>query len=90
MPKYRKRPVTVEAFQYWPDKPLPEGVYANNHQYAPGKHYVITIHRQHAYLQPGNWVITESDGKHHYPCAAEEFERIYEPVENSPDPPLAP
>jgi hypothetical protein len=81
MARYRKRPVVVEAEQYWPDKPLPKGVLTNDYRFAPSKHYVITIHRQHAYLAPGNWVIAESDGVHYYPCDAAEFERIYEPCE---------
>lgn len=84
MAKYRKRPVVVEAVQYFPDRPLPAGVLTNSYEHAPSPHYVVTIHRQHAYLNPGDWVVTESDGVHHYPCTAEEFERIYEPVPDEP------
>jgi len=40
--------------------------------------YVITIHGQQAWLAPADWVITESDGVHHYPCKPDEFEVIYE------------
>jgi len=43
--------------------------------------YVTTIQGQRVEIGPGEWVITESDGVHHYPCKPDEFERIYEPVE---------
>lgn len=80
MARYRKRPIVVEAEQYFPDRPLPDGVRTNDYEHAPGRHYVVTIHRQCALLNPGDWVIAESDGEHFYPCSAEEFGRIYEPV----------
>lgn len=30
---------------------------------------------------PGNWILTELDGKGFYPCTNRAFEEIYEPVE---------
>lgn len=82
MPKYRKRPVVVEAEQYWPDKPLPKGVHVNSYQFATSPHYVLTIHGQQAYLKPGDWVIAEPDGEHYYPCKPEIFAATYEPVDD--------
>lgn len=92
MPSYRKRPIIVEAAQFFPDrKPWPPGVRENTYRHAPGSYYVVTIHRQFAYLDPGDWVIAESDGEHYYPCKPDEFERIYEPVaETIPDRPPGP
>lgn len=44
--------------------------------------YVITIHEQQAWLDPADWVITELDGKHHYPCKPDVFEMTYEQIED--------
>jgi hypothetical protein len=54
--KFRKKPIIVEAEQFWPDKPLPFN------DRGPvvcfdGKWYVETIHGQRADLEPGDWVI---------------------------------
>jgi hypothetical protein len=76
MARYRKRPLEIEAEQWFPDKQV-QGVYWNNRYQ---KFYVVTIHDQDAYLDPGDWVTGESDGEHHYPCKPDEFERIYEAV----------
>jgi hypothetical protein len=86
--RYRKRPVEVEAEQWFPGKDVP-GVrhFAGSAAKSPGDlglsecWFVVTIHGQHAYLTPGDWVITESDGVHHYPCKPDEFARIYEPCD---------
>lgn len=43
--------------------------------------YVVTIHGEKAKLAPGDWVITEPDGEHHYPCKPDIFEATYEPIE---------
>ena len=43
--------------------------------------YVITIHEQRAYLLDGDWIITEPDGSHHYPCKPDIFEATYESEE---------
>lgn len=79
MAKYRKRPVVVEATQW-------RGATFEN---VPGVHpatrsekaYVITIHGQKAYLEYGDWVITEMDGLHYYPCKPDIFDATYEPAE---------
>lgn len=77
MAKYRKKPVIVEAEQFLEGKPLLRGVQVEKGEYAS----VITIHNQKAYLQYGDWVITEPDGKHFYPCKPDIFKQTYEKVE---------
>jgi hypothetical protein len=79
MAKFRKRPVVVEASQFhgFYATPYPDGVDVEG-----SRCYVTTIHEQRAYLDNGDWVITESDGLHHYPCKPSEFERIYESVDD--------
>jgi hypothetical protein len=90
MAKYRKRPVIVEAEQWFPDKVV-AGVDWEPPQHEPSRSgreafvrpataYVVTIHGQRAYLAPGDWVITEPDGVHHYPCKPDVFDKTYEPA----------
>lgn len=75
MARYKNRPITVEATQYLGDESLGQpGIFVDEE----GKHYVVTIHGQRAYLAVGDWVITEPDGVHHYPCKPEVFEKRYE------------
>ena len=81
MPKFRKRPIIVEAEQYREDQDhhVP-GVQEQHYKGLPTRYYVVTMHGQRVYLEPGDWVIAEPDGEHFYPCKPEEFARIYEPV----------
>lgn len=75
--KYRKRPVIVEATRWFPGLAVP-GVHDQGYE---GKPYVVTIHQgQRAYLEPGDWVITEADGIHHYPCTPDVFAATYQMV----------
>lgn len=68
MAKYKKKPVIVEATQWFPNHNV-EGV-------TNGK--VTTIHGDVIDLAPGDWVITEPDGIHHYPCKNDIFQKFYE------------
>lgn len=83
--KYRKRPIIVEAEQWFPGKKVAgvtEVVHCLGSQtISNGYGHVVTIHGDNAKVVPGDWVITESDGIHHYPCKPDQFEAIYEPVE---------
>jgi hypothetical protein len=74
MARYRKKPVVVEAVQWFPGRDVP-GVYGDGERY-----YVVTIHAQRAYLDPGDWVITEPDPRFHYPCKPDVFAATYEPA----------
>jgi len=75
MATYRKRPVLVQAVQY-DGRIDPPGVFRDADQMP----YVVTIHGQRAHLVPSDWVITEPDGVHHYPCKADVFAATYEAV----------
>ena len=87
MSKWRKKPVVVEAVQFFYDGPFPiPGVWYPTKDPEDGGTYigdafVITIDGQRAYLQNGDWVITEPDGEHHYPCKPDVFEATYEAVQ---------
>ena len=87
--KYRKKTVLVEAEQWWPNKVV-AGVYpgltytvedADGERIINEGWYVITIHGDEIKVAPGDWVITEPDGVHHYPCKPDIFAATYEAVE---------
>jgi hypothetical protein len=92
MPKFRSRPATIEATQWFPGVEHPgvraEASYAtiggrgggSQTVRQPDNHYVTTIHGQKAYLEPGDWVVTEPDGVHHYPVKPDVFEKRWELV----------
>lgn len=75
MPQFRKRPILVEAVQWFPGVDHP-GVYHN----ALGEPYVITIHGQSTAIVAGDWILPEPDGEHHYPVKPDVFAATYEPV----------
>jgi hypothetical protein len=84
--KYRKKPAVVEASQFRRTEPWPAGVREEdaNPPHA-GRCYVVTAHGQRAYLEDGDWVITEPDGRGHYPCKDDIFRESFDPV-NTPEP----
>jgi hypothetical protein len=77
MARYRKKPVVVEAEQFWPDR-LPfrdEGACCYD-----GFWYVITSHGQKTCIAPGDWFIREPDDRGFYPCKPDIFDATYEPA----------
>jgi hypothetical protein len=85
--RFRKKPIIVEAEQWFPGKEVAgvtvasEGGKSPDGSTWPPHAFVMTIHGQAANLAPGDWVITEPDGIHHYPHKPEFFEAHYEPVD---------
>ena len=88
MPKYRKKPVVVEAVQWWRrgDHPKvglrsgPEIIQCNACMRAGAIHgWVQTLEGGHI-VCPGDWIITGIAGEH-YPCKPDIFEQTYELVE---------
>ena len=82
MPKYRKKPVVVEAEQFFYDHPPINGVFypatSGDGRTYEGDAFVITIHEQRVYLQNGDWILPEPDGEHYYPVKDEIFQATYE------------
>jgi hypothetical protein len=74
MPFYRKKPVVVDAEQFTHPATAPSGVYVGEN----GECYVVTMHLQKVYLEPGDWIIKEPDGAHYYPCKDEVFKATYD------------
>ena len=91
MAKYKKKPVIVEAVQLTKDMvldgSLPNGVTLLNSGTHQGRREVrsftgevTTIHGQRTKVILGDWIITEPDGVHHYPCKPDIFEQTYDKV----------
>jgi len=95
MPKYRGKPVVIEAFRwYHNDRPLYE-THVHDYRVSFGgtcricgrllaEHGWIPTPEGGLLVCPGDWVITDADGSHH-PCKPDLFERVYEPVEEEPE-----
>jgi len=84
MPKFRKRPVIVEASQFLEGQPISEGICFGWRCGATDKvPHLHTIHEgQRVDVAFGDWIISESDGEHFYPCKPDIFEATYEIVNN--------
>ena len=89
MAKYRKKPVVIEAEQWFPGNGA-KGVRGDNPNKLCGcvmfvgakEPHVHTIHAgQGVLIEPGDWIIPEPDGEHYYPCKPDIFEQTYELVE---------
>ena len=80
MAKYRKKPVVVEAEQFFSDRPLPFNDRGPVVCFDEGW-YVETIHGQKTKIVDGDWVILETGGRYQaYPCKPAIFAEIYERV----------
>ena len=77
MPKFRKKPIVVEAFQWFPEMgaigPVHQGKAAGNAYY-----YVRTFEGT-LNVSRGDWIITGVQGETH-PCKPSIFEAMYELV----------
>lgn len=84
MAKFRRKPTVVDAEQFLSFHNPCRGVTV--HKWGSNGEikytaYVITMQRAVVSVVLGEWIIAERDGKHFYPIAADEFEKVYEPVE---------
>lgn len=89
MPKFRKRPVVVEAEQYLgpQQRPVVRGVCLGGKECVHGwrrsmvRPHVTTAQGQHVAVNPGDWIIKEPEGQSgYYPCKPDVFAATYEPV----------
>lgn len=86
MPMFRKKPVMIEARQFFNDGSSYELIYwINEGQHAIGREFarwhnneiiVPTLEGQHI-ASPGDWIIRGVAGEH-YPCKPEIFSATYE------------
>lgn len=75
MPKYRKKPVVIEAEQFRYGEHIPFGVYFNDEDNA-----VIDTLEGTMSVEDGAYVITGVKGER-YPCRRDIFEETYDLVE---------
>ena len=78
MPKFRKKPVVIEAEQFLasgPDGYYPDGVYDDPN--SPTGHSIGTLEGKHE-VTDGDWIITGVQGEK-YPCKPGIFEQTYDP-----------
>lgn len=90
MAKYRKKPIVIEAMQFWPNnRPYPDGVEV----FIAGPHHgslnqgefdfaIIKTLEGNMRVSPGDWVITGVQGEK-YPCKPDIFAATYELMEES-------
>lgn len=79
MAKYRKKPIVVEAEQWFPGKVV-SGIPGNlRGNPMMTKHYFIETLEGFLEVSAGDWIITGIAGEK-YPCKPEIFEATYEPV----------
>jgi hypothetical protein len=79
--KYRKKPVVIEATQWFKrgDHPEVKGYFAGPEDTTLG--WIDTLEGGHI-VTPGDWIITGVKGEH-YPCKPDIFKATYEMVEES-------
>lgn len=86
--KFRKKPVVIEATQWFKDGDHPEVKTMNTYErkkispgitYVGKRSYIETLEGQ-MQVTEGDWIITGVHGEH-YPCKPDIFEKTYEKVE---------
>ena len=87
MPKFVKRPVPIQAEQFFYDKPMMVGVFYPPTQggFYIGDAFVVTAHEQRVYLQNGDWIVPEMDGFQSYSIKDEIFREFYTPLDETND-----
>lgn len=95
--KFIKNPVVIEAYQItrellegvlFDDQPYPDGIRLSSASTFPGRRRVTawfgkvtTIHGQETKVVIDDWIVTEPDGKHHYPIKPDIFDEMYSPLD---------
>jgi len=77
--KYRKKPLVIEATQWFKHGDHPE---VRKSEVLPERetHGLISTLEGPLLVCPGDWIITGVNGEH-YPCKPDIFEKTYDPVD---------
>lgn len=78
--KFRKKPLVIEAEQFFEDKPLPfrdQRVLTLD----PDGFWGVDTLEGRMVVTPGDWIVRGIKGEF-YPCKPDIFEATYEPVES--------
>ncbi len=84
MPKFRKKPIVIEAIQYDGTNEKAHEIYklsTRNVSFIPGKELTIRTLEGAMTANVGDWIIKGVAGEV-YPCKPDIFEATYEPVED--------
>jgi hypothetical protein len=79
--KFRKKPVVIEATQWFKNGDHPAVMPGWTYNEVEGKKhfaFIETLEGDHI-VTPGDWIITGVKGEH-YPCKPDIFEATYEPA----------
>jgi hypothetical protein len=84
MPKFRKRPVVIEAVQWFPGVPV-EGVIEGPYISGDEQLYAARCPTLEGVfgVTPGDWIITGVQGEK-YPCKPDIFAQTYDRAEDDP------
>ena len=81
--RFRSKPKEIDAFRFdaraWEAQGRPGPVRCDD-GVRGAVYYVITIGGTKAPALDGDWIITEKDGRSHYPCNPEVFFASYDPI----------
>jgi hypothetical protein len=82
VPRFRKKPVEVDAIQFTGDNLIAVAEFMGVGRFVPGGDVIAmtTIHDDKAFARPGDWIIAEPQPNRFYPCAADIFAATYEEV----------
>ena len=78
MARYRSKPRVIDAEQFTDADNPPKGVDFDETACIQPAFFVTTIQGERVRVQPGEFIVTESDGVHYYPIAADEFAKLYD------------
>ena len=91
MPKFRKKPVVIEAMRWNVEAMIDDATDATTHAFfdwigadahmveCQDERLLITTLEGNIYAEPGDWIIRGVKGEL-YPCKPDIFEATYEPV----------
>lgn len=80
MAKFRKKPIVVEAEQWFPGKEVAGVHFGYSTDPENRGRAVVTTLEGVMYVSKGDWIITGVNGEK-YPCKPDIFEKTYEAVE---------
>lgn len=81
MPKFRKKPVVIEAVRWWKMGDHPDVHEDGRSPTGFGIHTLENTNLKHE-VTPGDWIITGVAGEL-YPCKPDIFAETYEPVDQA-------
>lgn len=79
MAKFRKRPIVIEAEQWYPDRSIMTGYDRFGVEYTVCDQSIQTLEGPMR-VSPGDWIITGIAGEK-YPCKPDIFAATYDPVQ---------